>query len=360
MKLRFQGYVPEPIPSGAIRHRVRVEGQPGRRITIPVGPDHPDFSNHYAAARAGKSIETTRNTKRLGKNTLDELISEHLDYMAVQVEAGNYSILTLKQRKSLLIKLADFRDPVGERIGSLHREQTKEGMIYIRDHWGKLTAQADNATKALRTMYKWAIERGKVSDNPAVGVANIHRSRGGAKPWSAHDLRAFLNRHGPGTTPRLWLFLAMFTGCRIGDAFRLGRKGEVVREGRVWLDWQPSKRGSKFVSVPVAPQLLAEIKSLKVVGTAYILSSHGRPYRSSESLRNMIEAWTGQAGLKNRTQHGVRKALAELLAEAGASNHQIMAVMSHTKPTTTAIYTDQADRRRLAASAMEGIKAIGL
>lgn len=55
------------------------------------------------------------------------------------------------------------------------------------------------------------------------------------------------------------------------------------------------------------------------------------------------------------SSHGIRKALAELLAEEGCSEHQIMAVLSHTQPSTSAIYTKGAERRALAADAMGSI-----
>jgi integrase len=88
-----------------------------------------------------------------------------------------------------------------------------------------------------------------------------------------------------------------------------------------------------------------------------LLSKYGRPYRNPESLRRMVQAWTKEAGLKNRSQHGVRKGMGDLLAEAGCSQHQIMSMMSHTKPHTSAIYTRNADRRRLATAAVNAISA---
>jgi integrase len=177
-------------------------------------------------------------------------------------------------------------------------------------------------------------------------------------PWSAEDINAFLEVHRAGTTARRWLLLALFTGARIGDTYQHGRKDEVTRDGEIWLEWQPKKKGSAFVSIPLAPQLLEELRAPKVEGRAYLLSEHGRPYRTPESLRRMIQAWTKSAGLQNRSQHGVRKAMGDLLAERGCSQHQIMAVMAHTKPTTSAVYTKNADRRRMAAQAIREIGAI--
>jgi len=355
VKVRFPGYVPEKMKSGEVRHRVRVEGSPKRRIRIPVGPDDPAFTEHYYAARAGQTV-TAKPIPKATRHSLDELCRDYLIWLEAQVAAGNNSPLTLKQRQSLLGKVCAMRDPQSDRIGDLHHDLGREGVIYIMDQWGAKTSQADNSKKALNGVYAWATERGRASENPCMGIKNVHKSKGGALPWSSADLKAFMDCHGHGTTARRWLFLSLFTTCRISDAVILGRGNEVERDRLTYLDWQPAKKGSAFVSVPIFPILLAELRAAKVEGKTYILSEHGRPFRSTASLHERIRKWVKQAGLEHRSQHGLRKAMAELMAEAGATQHQIMSVMAHTKPQTSAIYTDRADRRRLAIAAFDSIK----
>ena len=53
MLVNLPGLLRERNRNGTPRWRVRVEGDKARRITLPVGPDDPDFRNHYEAARAG-------------------------------------------------------------------------------------------------------------------------------------------------------------------------------------------------------------------------------------------------------------------------------------------------------------------
>lgn len=358
MKVRFKGYVPETLPSGEVRHRVRVEGQPGRRIRIPVGPDDPAFSEHYCAARVGQTPDQPKPRPPVARLSADELVRDYLDWVEAQVAGGMMSAMTLKQRRSLMARSLETLDHTGERIGALHMDLPSEAFVLIRDGWGARTAQADNALKAFSAAYKWAIERGRAQVNPLAGVRRVHIPKGGATPWSATDLKAFLKQHGPGSPARRWLFLALFTACRIGDVILLGRQHEVKHDDQVWLDWQPGKKGSAFVSIPMAPQLLNELRSATIEGPTYLLTTYGKPYKTPESFRRMVQAWTTQAGMEGRSQHGVRKAMGELLAESGCSQHQIMAVMAHTKPNTSAIYTQNADRRRLAALAMEGIRHI--
>ena len=49
------------------------------------------------------------------------------------------------------------------------------------------------------------------------------------------------------------------------------------------------------------------------------------------------------------------ESLAELLAERGATSHQIMSVLAHTQSETREIYTKGAERIRLATAAMDAI-----
>ena len=360
VQVRFKGYVPERLPSGAVRHRVRVEGQPKRRIVIPVGPGDPTFTEHYWAARAGHTIEVVDKKSAAPVTSLDAMIDDYLFALEQKVEGGNASPHTLRQRRSLMLRAREVITPEGDRIGSLHCDLPREAMVHIRDHWGARTAQADNCIKALRAAYEWAMELGRVQTNPATGVKRVHRSKGGAVPWSPEDVKKFLGHHPEGSVPRLWLILALFTGARRGDLYLLGRAHEVQREGMTWLDWQPGKKGSAPASLPMAPQLLTATRGMTVQGKTYLLSKHGRPFRSPEVLGNSVQGWTTEAGLTARSSHGLRKALGGLLGELGCSELQIMSILSHTEPTTSSIYTKSAERRRLAREAMQMVGGLKL
>ena len=277
VKVRFKGYVPERLPSGAVRHRVRVEGQPKKRMVIPVGPEDPTFSEHYYAARAGRVHEVTRAPEPV-RNSFDALIAGYLAHLELKVDAGLLSPSTLRQRTSLLTRARDIQSPDGDRMGDLHQELPPEALEHIRDSWGGRTAQADNCTKALRGAFTWA----KIRPNPANEVSYIHRSRGGAVPWSSGDLRKFLEHHPEGSVPRLWLLLALFTAARRSDLVLLGRRHEVERHGIVWLDFQPGKKGSAFVSIPMLPQLHEATRTMKVQGPTYLLERLGPALRQRQ------------------------------------------------------------------------------
>lgn len=156
----------------------------------------------------------------------------------------------------------------------------------------------------------------------------------------------------------MYLTLMMFTGCRISDAVRLGREHEIKINGQKWLSWQPAKKQSAHVEIPMLPQLERAIKAMTVRGDTYLLTNHGRPYSSPESLRNKVQAWCKEAGITGKSSHGIRKAMATLLAESGITEKQIGAVLSHTRTETTEIYTRSASQRALSSVAMQAMMGV--
>ena len=357
VRKNYPGLMVERLPSGNARIRVRVEGDKARKITMTVPLDHPKFSEHYWAAREG-NILIAEPVSTAVPRTLRWLTDGYLAHLAAMVTAGQASSATQRQRRSMLTRMCDHLHTDKQPYGSKTLDAPPAIFVALRDARAATPAEADNMMKAIRMMYVWAITTGMTKINPAVGIASIHRSKGGATPWTAADLRQFRDKHPAGTMAHLALTLHMFTACRSGDAIWLGRGNEVLIGGARHLQWQPRKRGASQVTLPIAAPLAAAIRATATIGAAYILSSNGQPFGSVDSYRNRFRDWCDAAGLTGRSSHGVRKAMAELLAESGASENQIMSVLSHTQPLTSAIYTKGAKRRILASQAMAGLGTI--
>ena len=67
------------------------------------------------------------------------------------------------------------------------------------------------------------------------------------------------------------------------------------------------------------PPLHEATRAVTVVGPAYLLSETEKPFSSVEALRVRVQRWCEAAGLPGRSSHGIRKAMAETMAEAGCS-----------------------------------------
>ena len=75
---------------------------------------------------------------------------------------------------------------------------------------------------------------------------------------------------------------------------------------------------------------------------------------TSKGLSNYVASRIGLAELPDRcVTHGIRKAAARRLAEAGCSANEIAAITGHASLEEVARYTKAAEQRRLAQSAID-------
>lgn len=348
MRLNLPGLCVEKRRSGTIRYRVRPARRKWEKITLRVGPDHPSFMEHYLAARNGQQLTlpaAPASDPEIIPHSISWLTLRFEEWMQERVNAGHLNQATLNHRRS-------FYERLRAEHGTKRMDMPRAKLIEFRDSMLETPGAANNMVKAIRACYAWAIDRDLVSDNPAQHI-DMLKSGKGAIPWSIDDLRQYRERHALGTTAHLALTLFMFTACRIGDACRLGRHNETTVQGIKRLRWEPEKKGSALVDIPILPPLERAISSMTVCGPTYLLTEHGRPFRSKNAFGNKFRQWVEEAGLENRSSHGVRKAAGELLALEGASQYHIMAIHGHTQAKTSEIYTSGVNRQRLATEAMK-------
>lgn len=73
---------------------------------------------------------------------------------------------------------------------------------------------------------------------------------------------------------------------------------------------------------------------------------------TKESFGNAFKEACKAAGLQNRSAHGCRKIAATRAAEAGATVAQLNAIFGWKGTAMASLYTEAADRKRLALEAM--------
>lgn len=353
MRLDFPGLT-KRVRGKSVAWRVRVEGDPNRKITIPVGPTHRDFAEHYRAARAGERLAPPP-IEDANEGTVAWIIAAYLRHLEREVKAGTKSPLTLKERRNLatfvLGQQSEQTKTRGKLYAGLPMQIPAVELLAFQDRMLDKPGKARNVWMFMRAAYDHAVSRKLCYGNPFKMVARPeYKSAGGAKAWTVDDLAQFREKHPQGTMAHLWLSLHMFTACRIGDACKLGRGHEVRKDGALWLVWQPGKKGSSPVSIPVAAPLERAIRAQKLAGPTYLLTAHGKPFASPEALRNRAQKWCAEAGLVGLSSHGIRKAAGELMALHGASQYEIMAVHAHTNAATSQVYTDGVDRARLGSA----------
>lgn len=363
VRLKYPGLIRNVMPSGNVRYLVRVKGQRSKRITLPFGPDHKQFHEAYAAARLGRQTAPTKTPLQAAQGgTVAWLAHSYMEHLDRLVEAGEASPLTAKQRKAFASELVAHKSTSDNSAGRGYAQMPmiipQEELARFLDTFMATPGKAKNMLKFLRAMYVWGVDRGHCKVNPAAGLKVAYTNGGGATAWTLDDLDKYRKTHAKGTMAHLTLSLFMFTACRIGDAYRLGRSDEIKINGATWLAWQPSKKGSKFVELPILPPLQSAIRSTSVIGKKYLLTVYGRPFESPEGLRNRFKKWCVEAKLPDRSSHGIRKAAGHLLSLHGATQYEIMAVHGHANASTSEVYTRGVERQRLAASAASKLAAM--
>jgi integrase len=140
----------------------------------------------------------------------------------------------------------------------------------------------------------------------------------------------------------------LFTGLRRGDAVMLGR--QHVRNGVATLRTEKSQ-GEITVSLPILPILQRTLDAGPIGELAFICGERGKPL-TKESFGNLFKEACVKAGLPNRSAHGCRKIGATRAAEEAATVAQLNAIFGWKGTAMASLYTQAADRKRLAMEAM--------
>mgnify|MGYP003118721204 CR=1 FL=1 len=355
MRLRFPGLMEETLPSGNLRYRVRVKGQKTRKITLPIGPEHPDFQEAYSAGRRGERYASSNIVDRVEAGTVGWLVRSYMTHLEQMVATGSASALTLKQRRGFADRLLQRQSSTGRSSGQPYKNLPmlipEAELLALVDDMMATPGAAKNMMKFIKAMYAWAVPRKHCAYNPAAGINVAYKSKGGATPWTISDLEKFRARHPFGSMAHLTLTLFMFTACRISCAVTLGRSMEQTIHGEPWLAWQPIKAGSRPVEIPILPPLLKAIRAQTLIGPTYLLTGKGQPFASPEALRNAMQRWCKEAEIEGKSSHGIRKAAGHLMALMGATQYEIMSVHGHAQASTSQVYTEGVERRALAQQA---------
>jgi integrase len=233
-------------------------------------------------------------------------------------------------------------------ITAIDRSDISDGV----DRRSKTPSQAKNFLQTIRGLFEWLVDSKKLAVDPTAGVSVKRKKTQGFLPWTYEDIIAYEKKWPLGTKERVMLDVYMYTGLRRGDAARVGK--QHLSNDVISLPTEKSQ-GQTVVHLP----LLAALKSTLTAGPtgdlAFIVKDNGMPY-TKESLGNKFKDACVAAGILNKSAHGLRKAAATRAAESGATVHELMAIFGWVDIKEAEIYTRAADRKRLAAKAMNKLE----
>jgi len=228
----------------------------------------------------------------------------------------------------------------------------KRGVKKLIAEKAELPGAANKLLRTLRMLMKFAIEEELREDDPTAGLKPLPVAGDGFVAWSEADIEQFEAKHPVGSKARLALALLLYTAQRRSDVVRMGR--QHVRGGLIAVRQQ--KTGS-YLDIPIHPDLAAILARVTIDIPAFLLSEHGKPFGAA-SFGNWFGDRCREAGLpKGHNAHGLRKAAARRLAEAGCTTLEIMSITGHRTIAEIERYTRSAAQPKLAAS---GIAKLGV
>jgi integrase len=228
------------------------------------------------------------------------------------------------------------------RVADLRRDHIVRLMSRLADK-----PHAANALRRmLRNLMRHAVDIGVRGDDPTRDVKAIRIKSGGHHSWTDAEIAQFERHHPVGSRARLALALLLYTGQRRGDVIRMGAQhihGSV-------LNVKQEKTGAEL-AIPVHPDLEAVIAATPSGHLTFLTTTIGGPF-AGRTFARWFRRECDKVGLPHCSAHGLRKAAARRLAEAGCTVHEIGAITGHASLAELARYTKAADQRRLAEAAM--------
>lgn len=229
------------------------------------------------------------------------------------------------------------------RLSSIDRQAIIEG----RDRRAKHPSQARQFVQTARSLFAWALLHNHVTADPTQLVKIKPSKSKGHKPWEEEDIIKYEKRWPRGTRERVMLDVYAYTGLRRGDAAAVGR--QHVKDGVITLD---NEKTGMRVTIPMLPALKATLDAGPVGDLAFISKKGGGPL-AKKTLGNAFRVACKAAGIVGKSAHGLRKAAATRAANNGATERELEAIFGWTGGQMASLYTRSADRKKLAAGAMD-------
>ena len=301
---------------------------------IPWGGD---FMRQYAAALEAVGAATSNvGSDRTAKGSFNELLT--LYYRSRDFAEMKDSSQSKRRRV-----LERFRNEHG------HKPIARLERIHIENIINAKAATPQGANellKALRIVLNYGVDLDLIAKNPALGVKLFARKGDGIAAWTEDDIERFELRHAIGTKPRLALALLLYTCQRGSDVIRMG--WQDIQGNSISVRQQKTGVG---LLIPMHPELVAVLASTPRSNLTFLMNELGSPFTAG-GFRNWFRHRCNEAGLPDRSAHGLRKSGATRLLNAGCTDAQAMAVTGHRTNSMLRHYTESRDQHQLAQQAM--------
>lgn len=293
----------------------------------------------YQEAISGTN-RSGEHKSRVGSETLSWLFARYRNTTAWT----QLSTATKRQRENIIKHVLDTAGTW------TYKDILRADIIAGLDKRRHTPSAANNFLATMKGLFSWANEAGLIDTDPTLNLKHVSRPKtGGFHQWTEDEIQKFEAYWSVGTRERLALALLLYTGLRRGDAARLGR--QHIKNGVIQL---PTEKTGTVVTIPILQELQTVIDASPTGDLAIVATNAGRSF-TKEAFGNWFKKACVAAGVPG-SAHGLRKAGATRAAESGATVHQLNALFGWTGTRMASLYTEKADRARLAQEAVEKLK----
>jgi integrase len=140
-------------------------------------------------------------------------------------------------------------------------------------------------------------------------------------------------------------------GVRRSDLVKLGWRNLTGNR----IEFSPEKGAGKYtqsLSLPVTDELREVLDAITHDQPTFLITEYGKAF-TGNGFGNKMRQWCNDADLPECSSHGLRKASATILAEAGATEHQLMAIFGWSDSKMAQHYTKAAQSKRIIDAGFE-------
>jgi enterobacteria phage integrase len=310
----------------------------GKRWALPGQPGTADFVARYDELLRQCLAKANATNVAFGPGTLGQVIEKYL--------ASDEFARKAASTKTVYRKLLDQMKGIAGRglIVDL-RER------HIRDIRKRFAAKsvADKAVMLLRVLWVFAKEElaMDLERNPGEEIRRLHRVVKSHKPWPDELVGRFEAEAEPKPSAQLALALLLCTGQRVSDVAKMRWTDLDGKE----ISVRQQKTGAELW-IPCHSALLEALACTERKSDFILTGGFGKPYANAHGLSKMISTALSRMGVKGYSAHGLRHRAGKLLAQAGCTTLQIMAILGHRTLKEAERYTRGAEQRDLARQAI--------
>jgi integrase len=346
MKFRLKYVVEDTDRHGNVRLYYR---RHGRKVRLRGPAGSPEFLADYKKAAAAPSDAQPRK-ERAGRVSKDSFAWLCAQYYKSAMWAS-LDPKTQKTRRAILERFALHKgngDKPYRMMLARHIRKRRDEMIATPE-------AANSMVKVLRQLFRFAVTYDLADANPAKDVELLKSNPEGYHSWTLAEIEQFERTHPVGSTARLALALALYTGQRRSDLVLFGR--QHLQDGWLVFTQQKGKgRNPVRLEIPLVPELQRIIEASETGDLTFLVNAYGRPFTNA-GFGNRFRKWCDEAGLGNCSVHGLRKAAAARLAELGCTEFEIMAITGHQTSKEVTRYTKAASQKVRAQAASQKMRA---